>query len=227
MKSLSDGVRQIVRRAASTRSSKRPDTLRTQMLKDNTPSNTEKSASRTVREPRVLHGHTLTKEVPFRDVCNAIRDSAFVNSDLPVIVSLEVHADLSQQQMMVDIMREAWQDYLVEIESQEETDLPRLQDLKKKILIKVKWSPPEPEAAEEAAQDEQKIEEAESGLENLDVTGQNENPPKKEKKSKILHALSDLAVYTKAYHFSHFAQKGNDATHLDIDLPNANSCYQQ
>lgn len=30
-------------------------------------------------EPRVLHGYTLTKEVPFRDVCMAIRDAAFVN----------------------------------------------------------------------------------------------------------------------------------------------------
>lgn len=38
------------------------------------------SASTAFRaEPRVLHGYTLTKEVPFRDVCKAIRDAAFVN----------------------------------------------------------------------------------------------------------------------------------------------------
>ena len=29
-------------------------------------------------EPRVMHGHTMTKEVSFRAVCSAIRDSAFV-----------------------------------------------------------------------------------------------------------------------------------------------------
>ena len=29
-------------------------------------------------EPRVLHGYTLTKDVPFREVCAAIRDAAFI-----------------------------------------------------------------------------------------------------------------------------------------------------
>ena len=29
-------------------------------------------------EPTVVHGYTLTKEIPFRDVCSAIRDAAFV-----------------------------------------------------------------------------------------------------------------------------------------------------
>ncbi|CRG88288.1 hypothetical protein PISL3812_05317 [Talaromyces islandicus] len=207
MKSLSDGVRQIVKRAASTRSSKRPDRLRAN-LKGNAPIKTESTDPRAVREPRVLHGHTLTKEVSFRDVCYAIRDNAFVSSDLPVIVSLEVHADLDQQQMMVDIMREAWNDYLVEIDSREEANLPRLQDLRKKILIKVKWSPPTSTTAEEVAHAEEDIEEAESGVKDLDLAaGENPSSQKKEKKSKILHALSELAVYTRAYHFSHFAQK--------------------
>lgn len=35
-------------------------------------------SSAMMAEPRVLHGHTLTKDVPFREVCSAIRDAAFV-----------------------------------------------------------------------------------------------------------------------------------------------------
>ena len=36
------------------------------------------ASTRTRAEPRVLHGHTLTKEVPFRDVCDAVKEGAFV-----------------------------------------------------------------------------------------------------------------------------------------------------
>ena len=38
------------------------------------------SASTITRaEPRVLHGHTLTTEVSFRDVCVAINENAFIS----------------------------------------------------------------------------------------------------------------------------------------------------
>ncbi|CAE6390504.1 unnamed protein product [Rhizoctonia solani] len=47
-------------------------------------------------EPAVFHGYTLTKEVPFRDVCRAIKENAFIASELPVIISLEVHASHAQ-----------------------------------------------------------------------------------------------------------------------------------
>ena len=36
------------------------------------------SSTATRAEPRVLHGHTLTKEVNFSDVCQAIREAAFL-----------------------------------------------------------------------------------------------------------------------------------------------------
>ena len=63
-------------------------------------------------EPRVLHGYTLTQSVTFRSVCHAIRNSAFISTELPLIVSLEVHASLEQQEVMVEIMREIWSEYL-------------------------------------------------------------------------------------------------------------------
>lgn len=92
-------------------------------------------------EPRVLHGYTLTKEITFREVCESIRDTAFVNSDLPVIVSLEVHANLEQQAIMVDIITSVWKGMLVNLpgaSSEDIENLPPPSELRKKLLIKVK-----------------------------------------------------------------------------------------
>jgi len=146
-------------------------------------------------EPRVLHGHTLTKGTSFREICYAIRDSAFIASDLPVIVSFEVHANLEQQQIMVDIINEAWKGILVEVPSEVDPEkLPALGDLKKKILIKTKSTATK--AAEEKAVEK---------LSEQAGEGQAQEPSKP---SKVLEALAKMAVYTPAYHFSHFDQPG-------------------
>lgn len=151
-------------------------------------------------EPRVLHGHTLTKGTTFREICYAIRDNAFVASDLPVIVSLEVHASLEQQQTMVDIIHDAWKGLLVELPpNTDPQSLPPLADLKRKILIKAKSAPLQ--GAD--AVDEEEISPQPSN--DTRVQGQ---PQKPAKPPKVLEALSKLAVYTRAYRFSHFDQPG-------------------
>lgn len=104
------------------------------------------SHSRTlpIGEPIVTHGWTLTAPCGFREVCQAIKESAFVGNELPIIISLEVHADLEQQEVMVSIMKEVWGEMLLQ-EAHEGCDarfrLPKLEDLKRKILIKVKKAP--------------------------------------------------------------------------------------
>lgn len=175
-------------------------------------------------EPRVLHGHTLTKEVPFRDVCYAIRDSAFVHSHLPVIVSLEVHANLEQQEIMVEIMRETWAGLLVDLTADLDTltcKQPRLADLDRKILVKVKWAPPMA-AATECAATEGAATAVDAPLDQVTTSSTPEeqdspddtkvptsSPSKKPKSGGIANALSRLAVYTRAYHFSGFSTPGN------------------
>lgn len=95
-------------------------------------------------EPIVTHGWTFTYPCSFREVCVAIRESAFVKSDLPVIISLEVHADSEQQEIMVKIMKEEWKGILLE-EAIEGCDplfrVPKLEDLRRRILVKVKKVP--------------------------------------------------------------------------------------
>ena len=157
-------------------------------------------------EPRVLHGHTLTKEITFRAVCHAIRESAFVATDLPIIISLEVHANLEQQEIMVEVMKDAWKGMLVDIDGQQAEQkehsiqqLPSPDELRKKILIKVKWTPDS-----KTGESNNPVEHAATySSEEENTEGQKE---KKKKATKILQALSQLGVYTRAYSFKHFSQ---------------------
>lgn len=161
------------------------------------------SSSAIKGEPRVLHGHTLTKGASFRQIAYAIRESAFVTSDLPVIISFEVHASLEQQQIMVDIIHDAWKGLLVEVPADTPTDkLPTLAQLKRKILIKTKSLPLKgTKDIDDEAEEEDKVR---GELE--DKSGAQDQKPAKP--VKILEALAKLAVYTRAYHFSHFDQPG-------------------
>jgi hypothetical protein len=96
-------------------------------------------------EPLVLHGWTLTAPVRFRDVCKAVRETAFLTTNLPIIVSLEVHANLEQQEIMVNIMKEEWKEFLIDAAHptcDPEDRLPRLEELLNKILVKVKKAVP-------------------------------------------------------------------------------------
>lgn len=153
-------------------------------------------------EPRVYHGFTLTKDIPFRLVCHAIRDSAFEATDLPIIVSLEVHCCFEQQETMVEIMRNVFKDHLLDISKESANGfhaLPSPDQLRKKILIKVKWT-----TNPETGESNNPLEQVET--EETEPTDEPANPEKKKKAAKIIQALSDLGVYTRAYTFKHFGQ---------------------
>ncbi|CAK7236380.1 hypothetical protein SCUCBS95973_009588 [Sporothrix curviconia] len=105
-------------------------------------------------EPRVLHGHTLTREVSFRAVCATIREYGFATTDMPLIVSLEVHCTAQQQDVMVQIMEQEWKGLLLERKSPDapategasthappHAALPSPGSLRNKILVKVKYVP--------------------------------------------------------------------------------------
>lgn len=158
-------------------------------------------------EPLVLHGWTLTAPIGFRAVCKSIREAAFVTSKLPLIVSLEVHADLDQQEVMVDIMKEEWKGLLVDVPHEgcdPEERLPRLEELTEKILIKVK----------KAIADKQDPSPAPSTLaptpsktDSDSISGSEDERASGKKKVKICEKLSNLGIYTHSEHFVSFEVK--------------------
>ena len=67
-------------------------------------------------EPMITHGHTLCTKIFFRDVIQAINDSAFsppANNAFPVILSIEMHCSGKFQDKMYDICTEIFGDKLL------------------------------------------------------------------------------------------------------------------
>ncbi|KAL2078220.1 hypothetical protein ACEWY4_025905 [Coilia grayii] len=93
--------------------------------------------------PVIYHGHTLTTKIPFKDVVEAVNRTAFVNSEMPVILSIENHCSLPQQRKMAEIFKTVFGEKLVtrflfESDFSDDPLLPSPWQLKGRILLKNK-----------------------------------------------------------------------------------------
>nr|KAF6425509.1 phospholipase C epsilon 1 [Molossus molossus] len=93
--------------------------------------------------PIIYHGHTLTTKIPFKEVIEAIDRSAFINSDLPIIISIENHCSLPQQRKMAEIFKTVFGEKLVakflfESDFSDDPMLPSPDQLRRKVLLKNK-----------------------------------------------------------------------------------------
>jgi len=136
-------------------------------------------------------------------VAEVVRDYAFCKTDLPLVVSFEVHTSHEQQEIMVEIINDYWGAYLVPISAgfDETTPLPPLESLRKRILIKVKYTPPEKATSSKANK-------TLSRTSTRDDTESSEDDLATEptKKGKITESLGKLGVYTRSCHFDSFEQ---------------------
>jgi hypothetical protein len=96
-------------------------------------------------EPEVTHGHTLCSKVKFKDVITAFSQYAFVASELPVQISLEMHCSPTQQQKIARMFRGHLHDMLLPAESTEFSSKQLEQvspcQLLRRVLIKGKIVP--------------------------------------------------------------------------------------
>ncbi|XP_029962043.1 1-phosphatidylinositol 4,5-bisphosphate phosphodiesterase beta-1-like [Salarias fasciatus] len=97
-------------------------------------------------EPVITHGFTMTSEISFKEVIEAIAECAFKTSPFPVILSFENHVDsLKQQAKMAEYCRSIFGDALLidpldKYPLESGVPLPSPQELMGKILIKNKKS---------------------------------------------------------------------------------------
>ncbi|XP_029112326.1 1-phosphatidylinositol 4,5-bisphosphate phosphodiesterase beta-1 isoform X2 [Scleropages formosus] len=102
----------------------------------------------TDEEPVITHGFTMTTEISFKEVIEAIAECAFKTSPYPVILSFENHVDSPKQQAkMAEYCRSIFGDALLtepleKYPLEPGMPLPSPQELMGKILIKNKKNSP-------------------------------------------------------------------------------------
>ncbi|KAM4042336.1 1-phosphatidylinositol 4,5-bisphosphate phosphodiesterase beta-4 isoform 1-T3 [Anomaloglossus baeobatrachus] len=95
------------------------------------------------QEPIITHGKAMCTDILFKDVIQAIKETAFVTSEYPVILSFENHCSKYQQYKMSKYCEEIFGDLLLKQALDSHPldpgkSLPSPNDLKRKILIKNK-----------------------------------------------------------------------------------------
>ncbi|KAH7191838.1 uncharacterized protein B0J16DRAFT_393889 [Fusarium flagelliforme] len=86
-------------------------------------------------EPLVITKPDAQVWCTFRELCIAVRESAFVSTDLPVILRLDVFAESTQQAVMSQIMHVEWGNYLFDEGYDSSFGMPKLDDLRNKIIV--------------------------------------------------------------------------------------------
>uniref|UniRef100_A0A8D0HBB8 Phosphoinositide phospholipase C n=1 Tax=Sphenodon punctatus TaxID=8508 RepID=A0A8D0HBB8_SPHPU len=162
-------------------------------------------------EPIVYHGHTFTSKIPFREVISTLEKYAFQASEYPVVLSLENHCSMEQQDVMAQQLKGILGEQLLTttIDGRVPARMPSPEELKGKILLKGKRLGSledalsgEPEEALEPGELLEEEEEEEEGTEPEEEALRNED--KRKEKPSLSKELSDCIVYCKSVSFHSF-----------------------
>ena len=84
----------------------------------------------------ITHGYTLVSKLKLDDILNELKKTAFVNSTMPVILSIENHLDENHQNIMAKRFKEILKNlYIFPFENKPD-HLPTLRELQNKFIIK-------------------------------------------------------------------------------------------
>lgn len=162
-------------------------------------------------EPKVTHGYTLVSNIPFRAVCETIRDVVDEEARqshnqqgyraAPILLSLENHCDAHGQERLADIMKEVWGERLLsKAVRQKGHDEQRgtgeqvsLEELGSKIVLIVEYHFPSEPKVEEEDDTSSSSEDEESAKARKEY-----NEKKKAAPTIIVPALAELGVYAQS-----------------------------
>ena len=84
----------------------------------------------------ITHGYTLASDIKLKDVLVELKKTAFVNSDLPVVLSIENHMDKYHQDVMANDFKNILQDLYIFPSEHPPDYLPNLKEMCKKFIVK-------------------------------------------------------------------------------------------
>ncbi|XP_053327328.1 1-phosphatidylinositol 4,5-bisphosphate phosphodiesterase delta-4 [Spea bombifrons] len=150
-------------------------------------------------EPIVYHGHTFTSKILFKDVISAINKYAFRASEYPVILSLENHCSVEQQDVMAQHLKSILGETLVTktLDGKVPTQLPSVEELRRRILLKGKKIGGLEDQTDESQEDV-----------NMGDMSEEEDSAEMERskkgKDRLSQELSDCIIYCKSVPFESF-----------------------
>ena len=102
-------------------------------------------------QPLVTHGHTLCSAVRFDEVARAIAAAAFVTSDAPLVLSLEMHCTAPQQARIGELLVKHLGGALYPPPSdREHAEIPALHALRRRVLVRTRLAPKQRKSHKEA-----------------------------------------------------------------------------
>ncbi len=159
-------------------------------------------------EPRVTHGYTLVSSIPFRLVCETIRDvvdkeAAEGLNAAPIMISLENHCGAAGQLRLVQIMEEVFQHRLLSkairdkgtAEQQGTGDHIMLAELENKVVLIVEYHLPTKPGEVEY---EEEFDDEAGNEEEAQALAAYKAKKKAANTGDIIHELADLGVYAQS-----------------------------
>uniref|UniRef100_A0A8D0KUN9 Phosphoinositide phospholipase C n=1 Tax=Strix occidentalis caurina TaxID=311401 RepID=A0A8D0KUN9_STROC len=150
-------------------------------------------------EPMVYHGHTFTSKIPFREVVSTLGKYAFKTSDYPVILSLENHCSMEQQEVLAQQLKDILGEQLLTTttDGRVPTQLPSPEELKHKILLKGKKIGRLEDTLDGPGDEAPDVSDDDNGA---------EAEEERRRVKSLAQALSDCVVYCKSVSFRGFQE---------------------
>lgn len=154
-------------------------------------------------EPIIYTGHTMTSQIVFHRVIDAINKYAFVASEYPLILCLENHCSIKQQKVMIQHMKKILGDKLhTKPPTVDDSYLPSPEAFKHKILLKAKKLPENYIGLEGNITDEDEGAEMSTRVTDENTDQQNIAP----KRFLLCKELSDMVSLCKSVMFKDFTE---------------------